>query len=357
MVDPQKIQAVKEWARPTSVIEIRSFVGLASYYCQFVKGQRRWIELLKDYDITILYHLGKADVVADVVADALSRKSTSKVLACVEARSSFLKQIKAKQFEDAKVKYEHQKPESTLQRMPILEWKWERIVMDFVVGLRKTLGKFHSIWVIVDRLTKSAHFVPVKITYDAEKLAKVYIREVLRLHRVPISIVSDRGTTFTSRSPIGWFDAFEVRPWGTDLLRESLEKLKVIQAKPLAAQNRQKEYADSKVRDLEFEEEEQVLLKVSPMKGVMRFGKNVLLDENPSYEEEPTAILDRDVRKLRSKEIASVKVKWENRPVEEATWETEADMRSKYPQLFAESGFMPLFLCDLICSGCIVMRS
>lgn len=75
------------------------------------------------------------------------------------------------------------------------------------------------------------------------------------------------------RSLIGWFDAFEVRPWVTDLLRESLDKVKFIQEKLLAAQSKQKEYADRKVRDLEFKEGEQVLLKVSPMKGVMRFGK------------------------------------------------------------------------------------
>ena len=75
------------------------------------------------------------------------------------------------------------------------------------------------------------------------------------------------------RSPIGWFDAFEVRPWGTNLLRESLDKVKFILEKLLAAQNRQKDYADRKVRDLDFMEGEQVLLKVSPMKGVMRFGK------------------------------------------------------------------------------------
>ena len=83
--------------------------------------------------------------------------------------------------------------------MPILEWKWERIAMDFVVGLPKTLGKFDSIWVIVDRLTKSAHFIPVKVTYNAEKLAKLYISKVVRLHGVPLSIISDRGTQFTSK--------------------------------------------------------------------------------------------------------------------------------------------------------------
>ena len=65
------------------------------------------------------------------------------------------------------VKYEHQRPIGTLQRMPIPEWKWERIAIDFVVSLPKTLEKFDSIWVIVDRLTKSAHFIPVKVTYNA----------------------------------------------------------------------------------------------------------------------------------------------------------------------------------------------
>ena len=70
--------------------------------------------------------------------------------------------------------------------------------MDFVVGIPKTLGKFDSIWVIIDRLSKSAHFIPVKMTYNAEKLAKLYISGIVRLHGVPLSIISDRGTQFTS---------------------------------------------------------------------------------------------------------------------------------------------------------------
>ena len=68
--------------------------------------------------------------------------------------------------------------------------------MDFVVGLPRTLGKFDSIWVIVDRLTKSAHFIPVKVTYNAEKLAKLYISKIVRLHGVPLSIISDRGPSY-----------------------------------------------------------------------------------------------------------------------------------------------------------------
>ena len=67
------------------------------------------------------------------------------------------------------LKDEHQRPGERLQKMPIPEWKWERIAMDFVVGLPKTMGKYDYIWVIVDRLTKSAHFIPVKVTYNAEK--------------------------------------------------------------------------------------------------------------------------------------------------------------------------------------------
>ena len=70
--------------------------------------------------------------------------------------------------------------------------------MDFVVGLPKMMGKYDSIWVIVDRLTKSAHFIPVKVNYNAEKLAKIYVSEIVRLHGVPLSIISDRGTQFTS---------------------------------------------------------------------------------------------------------------------------------------------------------------
>ncbi|WMV18244.1 hypothetical protein MTR67_011629, partial [Solanum verrucosum] len=90
------------------------------------------------------------------------------------------------------VMYEHQSPAGLLQRMPIPEWKWKRIAMGFVVGLPKTLGKFYSIWEVVDRLTTSAHFIPVRIDYNAQQLAKVYVKAIVRLHGVPLSIISDR---------------------------------------------------------------------------------------------------------------------------------------------------------------------
>ncbi|WMV13720.1 hypothetical protein MTR67_007105 [Solanum verrucosum] len=286
--------------------------------------------------------------------------------------------------------------------MPIPEWKWERIDMDFVVCLPKTLGKFDSIWVVVDRLTKSANFILVRVDYNAQQLAKAYVKEIVRLHGVTFSIISDRGTQFTSKFwgklheelgihltfsiafhtqtdgqsettiqmledmlracvidfgghwdkflPLWWFEDGDVKPLGVDLVKDSQDKVRSIQAKLLGAQSRQKKYVDRKVRNMTFQAREQVLIKVSPMKGVMRYigpfeilhyvgpvayrdyiikWDSVLLYKDLQYEEEPIAILDRDVQKLRTKEIMSMKVQWKHRPVEKATWETEKDLRDK----------------------------
>jgi len=94
------------------------------------------------------------------------------------------------------VKIEHQKPGGLMQTIEIPTWKWEAINMDFIMGLPRSNRKFDSIWVIVDRLTKSAHFLPVRSTYTAEDYAKLYIKEIVRLHGVPVSIISDRGAQF-----------------------------------------------------------------------------------------------------------------------------------------------------------------
>ncbi|CAN4112843.1 unnamed protein product [Withania somnifera] len=160
--------------------------------------------------------------------------------------------------------------------------------MDFVSGLPRTSGGYDTIWVIVDRPTKSAHFIPTHSSYSAERPAQIYIREVVRPHGVPVSIISDRGTRFTSRfwrgvrrglgtevhlsiafhprtdgrssglfmapfealygrrcrSPIGWFDGFESRIRYKDLPRDSLNHVRLIQDRLRAAQSRQKSYAD-----------------------------------------------------------------------------------------------------------------
>jgi hypothetical protein len=96
------------------------------------------------------------------------------------------------------VKDEHQWPAGLLQPLQVPEWKWEEIAMDFIMGLPKTQSGYDSIWVIVEQLTKVAHFIPVKMTYSGLQLAELYMPRTVCLHGVPKKIVSDRGTQFTS---------------------------------------------------------------------------------------------------------------------------------------------------------------
>nr|GEU91464.1 reverse transcriptase domain-containing protein [Tanacetum cinerariifolium] len=130
--------------------------------------QHRWLELLADYDCEIHYHLGKANV----IADALSQKKQIKPL---------------------------RKPLGLLVQPEIPMWKWERITMDFVTKLPKTLNGHDTIWVIVDRLTKSAHFIPTQEIDSMETLTRFKIKEIVSRNGVPISIILDRDSHFTSR--------------------------------------------------------------------------------------------------------------------------------------------------------------
>jgi hypothetical protein len=99
----------------------------------------------------------------------------------------------------SRVKIEHQKPVGLLKPLEIPVWKWEDISMDFVVGHPRTPKGNDSVWVVVDRLTKVAHFVPVKTRYATEKLAELYVEHILRLHGAPKSIVFDRGPQFVAK--------------------------------------------------------------------------------------------------------------------------------------------------------------
>ncbi|GJS48981.1 reverse transcriptase domain-containing protein [Tanacetum coccineum] len=205
--------------------------------------QRRWLELLTDYDCKIRYHSGKANV----VADTLSRKKQIKPLRVrslvvtihpklpsqiLQAQNEALKEenIKAenlrgmdKSFKDLKklywwpnmkaiiaeyvgkcltcsrVKAECQKPFGLLVQPEIPIWKWERITMYFVTKLPKTTNEHDTIWVIIDCLTKSAHFIPTREIDSMETLTRLYIKEIVSRHGVPISIISDHDSHFTSR--------------------------------------------------------------------------------------------------------------------------------------------------------------
>ncbi|GJZ47551.1 reverse transcriptase domain-containing protein [Tanacetum coccineum] len=96
----------------------------------------------------------------------------------------------------SKVKAEHQKPSGLLQQPKLPEWKWENITMDFIVNLPRTSSEHDGIWVIVDRLTKSAYFLTVREDFKMEKLARLYINEIVARHGVPVSIICDRGSHF-----------------------------------------------------------------------------------------------------------------------------------------------------------------
>ena len=97
------------------------------------------------------------------------------------------------------VKAEHQHPAGMMQPLPIPEWKWDHITMDFIVGLSRTTSGKDAIWVIVDRLTKTAHFISIRISFSLDRLARLYENEIVSKHGMSASIISDRDPRFTSR--------------------------------------------------------------------------------------------------------------------------------------------------------------
>jgi hypothetical protein len=115
-----------------------------------------------------------------------------------------------------RIKVDHLRPAGNLQTLSILEWKWENICMDFIVGLPRTSCGYNSIWVIVDHLTKSAHFIPVATTYRVGQYAELYISHVVCYHGITKTIISDRGSIFVAHF---WEQLHECL--GTHLIRSS----------------------------------------------------------------------------------------------------------------------------------------
>ncbi|GKD94711.1 putative reverse transcriptase domain-containing protein [Tanacetum coccineum] len=286
--------------------------------------QRRWLELLADYDCEIRYHPGKANV----VADALSQKERIKPL---RVRALFMTlhpklplQILEAQTENQswlplfgnlrdlimheshKSKYSiHPGSDKMYQDLKKLYW-WP--------NMKAIIAEY------VDRLTKSAHFILTRETDSMETLTRLYIKEIVSRHGVSISIISDRDSYFTSRfwqfwkgwerhlplveynnsyhasikaapfealygrkcqSPICWAEVGDVQLTGPKIIHETTEQIVQIRQRLQSARDRQRSYASIRRKPLEFQVRDRVMLKVSSQKGVIRFGKRGKL--NPQY--------------------------------------------------------------------------
>ncbi|GKE94721.1 putative reverse transcriptase domain-containing protein, partial [Tanacetum coccineum] len=170
----------------------------------------------------------------------------------------------------SKIKAEHQKPSGLLQQPEIPQWKWEKITMDLVTKLPKRSSGYDAIWVIVDRLTKSDHFLPIREDYKMEKLEKIYINEIVARHGVPVYYKSIKCAPFEAlygrkcRSPVIWAEVGESQLIRPKIMQETTEKIMQIKVTLKMARSRQKSYADKRCKPLEFKFEDKVLLKVSP---------------------------------------------------------------------------------------------
>ncbi|GKA86609.1 putative reverse transcriptase domain-containing protein [Tanacetum coccineum] len=372
-VDPAKIEAVKNWASPTTPSEIRQFLGeeqeeafqllkqklcaapilalpegsedFVVYYDASIKGLVRSGSVRpEDLETLFIWH--------EVCSVHRPQESTTyprpkgpqyEATPMDRAPNPTMKADIATYVTNAvtcaKVKANNRGVLLFIGPTPLSyqKWKWEKITMDFITKLPKTAAGFDSIWVIVDRLTKSVHFLPMREMDLTEKLTMLYMKEIVARHGIPVSIIFDRDSHFTSRvwqslhkaldtqlnlstayhplrpmvssiyksyprsmsvsilnnkgghakrlakcrSPVCWAEVGEAQLTGPEIIHETTEKIFKIRDRMQAARDRQKSYADKRRRPLEFEVGDKVMLKVAPWKGVVRFGKRGKL--NPRY--------------------------------------------------------------------------
>ncbi|GJS32901.1 putative reverse transcriptase domain-containing protein [Tanacetum coccineum] len=150
--------------------------------------------------------------------------------------------------------------------------------MDFITKLLRTSSGYDTILVTVDRLTKSAHFLSMRENDSMDKLARLYLKEVVTRRGIPVSIICDCDEVSITRLLGRGRRRSAHRP---ELIHETTEKIVQIKQRIQATRDRQKSYADVRRKPLEFQVGDRVMLKVSPWKGVIRFGKRGKL--NPGY--------------------------------------------------------------------------
>ncbi|GJY19303.1 putative reverse transcriptase domain-containing protein [Tanacetum coccineum] len=300
--------------------------------------QRRWIELFSDYDCEIRYHPGKANVVADALTAQKEASDESTRLQkgldeMIELRNDgAFHKSKYSVHPGADKMYYDLRDRYWWPRMKKDIAVYVEIAMDFVTKSPRTSSGHDTIWVIMDRLTKSAHFLPMREDFKMDRLARLYLNEIVARHVVPISIISDHNSRFTSRfwqsmqealgTHLDMSMAYHPQTDGqserTIQTLEDMLKVCVLDfggswdvhlplvefsynnryhsgvrcmsfealygrkcRSPImwaedrlkAARDRQKSYADKRRKPLEFSVGDYVLLKVSPWKGVVRFGK------------------------------------------------------------------------------------
>nr|GFA52386.1 reverse transcriptase domain-containing protein [Tanacetum cinerariifolium] len=279
----------------------------------------------------------------------------------------------------AKVKAEHLKPSGLLQQTKIPKWKSENVTMDFVTRLLRTPSGYDSIWVIVDRLTKSSHFLPKKKTDCIEKLAELYLKEIVCKHGMPVSVISDRDSLFTSRfwvslqkalgNQLDLSTAYHPETDGQseitiqtleDMLRACVIDFRSSWDKHLPGVIRFRKHGKLSPQ---FIRPFKVIERIGPVAyklelpdklygihdtfhvfnlkrcfvndNVVILLDEVQLEDKFHFVEEPVEIMDREVKRLKQSRIPIVKVRWNSRRGTEFTWEREDFFRSKYPHLFA----------------------
>ncbi|GKB45746.1 putative reverse transcriptase domain-containing protein [Tanacetum coccineum] len=353
-VDPSKIEAVKNWKAPRTPFEVHSCLRLAGYYCRIASDEM--IELRND---GALYYLDRiwVPLKGDVRTLIMNESHKSKYFVHPGADKMYydlrdrywwsgikkdIVEYVSKCLTCLKVKAEHQRPSGLLRQSEIPECKWEGIAMDFVTKLPRISSGHDTIWVIVDRLTKSAHFLPMCVDYKMERLARLYLNEIVARHDVPILIIFDRDSHSPSecRSPIMWAEVGEGQLIGPELVQETTEKISQIKDRLKAARDHQKSvvrFGKKGKLAPRFVGPFEIIEKVGPVAYRLDLPEEldgvhdtfhvsnlkkcladptlqvpldeIQVDAKLNFMEEPIEILEREFKKLKRSRIAIVKVR------------------------------------------------